>query len=68
MGRLPKTVTPREITLRRSRDNMGIALRNLKIKLKRTPEWDTLERDKLIRKIEYLQIIRVEMKILMNQL
>lgn len=57
-----------KITLRRSRDNMGKSLHNLRIKLKRTPEEETEERDKLTRKTELLRIIRAEMKILINQL
>ena len=57
-----------KIMLRRSRDNMGKSLHNLRIKLKRTPEDETEEREKLTRKTELLRIIRAEMKILINQL
>lgn len=57
-----------KVTLRRSRDNMGKSLHNLRIKLKRTPEDEIEEREKLTRKTELLRIIRAEMKILINQL
>lgn len=56
------------INYRRSRDNMGKLLNSLQVKLKRLPEDNLDERDKIIRKIELLKIIRSEMKDLMINL
>ena len=56
------------IVYKRSRNNMAKLLNALQIKLKRVPENDLDERDKLIRKIELLKIIRAEMKQLMQEL
>lgn len=47
---------------------MAKVLNHLQIQLKRTPEADLNMRDKLIRKIELLKIIRIEMKQLMREL
>ncbi len=47
---------------------MGKLMHALKIKLKRVPEWDLRTREQFIRKIEMLQIIREEMKQLMQEL
>lgn len=56
------------IIYKRSRNNMGKLMHALKIKLKRVPEWDLRTREQLIRKIAMLQIIREEMKQLMQEL
>lgn len=58
----------RGIIFKRSRNNMALILHHLQMKLKRAPEWDLDERDKLTRKIELLKIIRYEMKICMQDL
>lgn len=56
------------IIYKRSRNNMAKLINALQVKLKRVPEADLNERDKLIRKIELLKIIRQEMKQLMQDL
>lgn len=56
------------IIYKRSRNNMAKLLNALQVKLKRVPEGDLNERDKIIRKIEMLKIIRQEMKQLMQDL
>ena len=55
-------------TIRRSRDNMAKTLQALNMRLRRTPEEEVAEREKLIRKIELIRIIRFEMKELMRSL
>ena len=55
-------------TIRRSRDNMAKTLQALNMRLRRTPEEEVAEREKLIRKIELIRIIRIEMKELMRSL
>lgn len=43
-------------------------LNHLQIKLNRTPETDLTMRDWLMRRIELLKIIRIEMKLIMREL
>lgn len=57
-----------KIRIKRSRDNMAKTLQALRMRLVRTPEDDTSMREKLIRKMELLRIIRIEMKQLIRQL
>ncbi len=64
-GQIPSV---KKIILKRSRNNMAKMLNHLQITLRRTPEHDLNMRDKLIRKIELLKIIRIEMKQLMREL
>lgn len=56
------------IIFKRSRNNMAKLLNALQVKLKRVPEWDLEERDELSAKIEKLKIIRLQMKICMQDL
>ena len=55
-------------TIRRSRDNMAKTMQMLKVRLRRIPETEIELRENLVRKIELLKIIRIEMKELMKQL
>jgi len=55
-------------TIRRSRDSMAKTLQRLNTALRRTPEEDVGMREVLIRKMEMLRIIRIEMKKLMREL
>ncbi len=64
-GQVPSV---KKILFKRSRNNMSKLLNTLKQKLKRTPEFEVHKRDKLIRKIELLSIIRYEMNGLMKEL
>ena len=56
------------IVYKRSRNNMAKLINGFQVKLKRVPEWDLETRDKLVRKIELLKIIRQEMKQVMKEL
>lgn len=56
------------ITLKRSRDNMASTMQALKMRLRRLPEDEVELREKTIRKIEMLKIIRMELKELMKEL
>lgn len=57
-----------KLTIKNSRRHMGKAIRRLQYKLSATPEYEFKLRDNIIRKIEMLKIIRIEMKELLNQL
>jgi hypothetical protein len=57
-----------KLTIKNSRNHMGRTMRQLQWTLRNTSEYDWDERDKLIRKIEMLKIIRYEMKQLLRQL
>jgi hypothetical protein len=58
----------RKIIFKRSRNNMAKMLNHLQIRLKRTPEVDLTMRDWLIRRIELLRIIRIDMKAAMREM
>jgi len=57
-----------KLTVKNSRNHMGRTMRQLQWKLRNTSEYEWDERDRLIRKIEMLKIIRYEMKQLLRQL